>query len=300
MDVRVISSVVGLGLFLLFSNTLQAADPIEFKVLSYNIHGLPAPLATGWRYKAIGEVLAKRRAEGTAPEIVLIQEAWQLDKSKELIAAAGYPYVARGPAGTKQKLPSGLWILSEYPILKTEAVIYKNCVNFDCMARKSAFYAQIKVPGLKKPIDIYTTHLNAAVFTDNWLGWPRSWNVRKKQIVQMVDLIKKTHDPEAVLIAGGDFNMNAESAEYQLLVSLSQLSSTLSACAHPDSNCANQGNLPWETKNAIDIQFFAGESKEGLVFPLSYERTFKDKVNGVYLSDHSGLETLYRVQESTQ
>lgn len=70
----------------------------EISVLTYNVRGLPWPIATG-RAKAlkkIGAELAAMRAEGRQPDVVLIQEGFRSEVS-DLVKTSGYRYWAQGP-----------------------------------------------------------------------------------------------------------------------------------------------------------------------------------------------------------
>src|SRR5437899_11582987 len=74
-------------------------SPAELSVMSYNVHGVPWPFALG-RPKALSEIgapLAKRRAAGDQPHLVLLQEAFTAD-AKAIAREAGYAYAVTGPA----------------------------------------------------------------------------------------------------------------------------------------------------------------------------------------------------------
>src|SRR3569833_3219358 len=67
-------------------------------VLTYNVHGLPWPIASDRdsALEAIGGRLRLLRARGEQPHIVLLQEAFT-DAAKRIAAQSGYPYAALGP-----------------------------------------------------------------------------------------------------------------------------------------------------------------------------------------------------------
>ena len=82
-----------------------AATPFQgsLSVLTYNVHGLPWPFATGRpaAFRQIANRLAVMRAEGTAPQIVVMQEAFT-SAAVRIGKEAGYPYIAQGP-GVRQR-----------------------------------------------------------------------------------------------------------------------------------------------------------------------------------------------------
>ena len=131
---------------------------MELSVLTYNIEGLgwPARVSRADDLAAIGETLARMRAAGTAPDVVLFQEMFS-GSAKQAVADTGYPAIAAGPhrttrarGSTKDKLPgkshidrgeigihfsgSGLAVASRYPILLTQRRAYgrKSCAGLDC------------------------------------------------------------------------------------------------------------------------------------------------------------------------
>ena len=63
----------------------------DFSVLTYNVRGLPWPLASGRgnALRAIGQELAQMRRSGVQPDVVLIQEGFRSEMS-ELVQASGY------------------------------------------------------------------------------------------------------------------------------------------------------------------------------------------------------------------
>jgi hypothetical protein len=68
-------------------------------VMVYNIKGLPESFRGNTHpdaFTIIGKNLAARRRAGTAPDIVLIQEAFT-HRSREIAALSGYKHMIRGP-----------------------------------------------------------------------------------------------------------------------------------------------------------------------------------------------------------
>ncbi len=142
----------------------------EISVLTYNVRGLPWPLASGRAkaLKAIGAELAAMRRNGRQPDVVLIQEGFR-GEIGDLVEASGYRYWARGPSRTQRasgagpengrryavvRYPSsgegwgkftgaGLHVLSDAPITDVEDTPYRYCAGLDCLANKGVMLARL-------------------------------------------------------------------------------------------------------------------------------------------------------------
>jgi endonuclease/exonuclease/phosphatase family metal-dependent hydrolase len=172
----------------LSSAPVARTDTVEISVLTYNVHGLPWPLAKGrpTALKAIGRELAQMRAEGRQPDIVLIQEGFRSD-AETLVKLSGYKHWARGP-GRAERAPrqsseeakrfravrypqwgegwgklvgAGLYVLSDAPILDVQSAAYRYCAGLDCLANKGVMLVRVAVPGVPGGVDVLNTHLNS-------------------------------------------------------------------------------------------------------------------------------------------
>ena len=67
-----------------------AAQTAEISVLTYNVRGLPWPIARGRgaALREIGAELAQMRREGREPDVVLIQEGFRAEMA-DLVKASG-------------------------------------------------------------------------------------------------------------------------------------------------------------------------------------------------------------------
>ncbi|WP_176593885.1 endonuclease/exonuclease/phosphatase family protein [Sphingobium sp. EM0848] len=205
-------------------------------VMTYNIKGLPWPLALGRddALAQIGQRLAAMRREGQQPHIVLLQEAF----SAQAIATArraGYRHVAFGPdsalrSGSRadaadiaylekarwdrgermgKSLDSGLMILSDYPISRIDRMAFPDfaCAGIDCMANKGVLIAHLAVPGMG-PVSIVNTHLNAR--TAAMVPVERSQRAFGRQAALMARFIA-SHVPDGqAMILGGDMNIGSD------------------------------------------------------------------------------------------
>jgi endonuclease/exonuclease/phosphatase family metal-dependent hydrolase len=212
-----------------------ATDPLS--VMTYNVEGLPWPVATG-RDAALGRIadrLAAMRGAGRQPHIVLLQEAFTAEAA-QIARRAGYPHVAFG-AGTALRSPiaptaadrafvdaarwdrgerldkqfgSGLIILSDYPITAVDRLAFPDfaCAGFDCLANKGVLLAHVRVPGIADPVPIANTHLNAR----NASGVPheRSGRAYARQVELMAAFLRRHVAQDAPLLIGGDMNIGKD------------------------------------------------------------------------------------------
>ncbi len=284
------------GFFLvlgLFSSAAFAGE-MTLKVISYNIHGIPFGVDQS-RYQDIGRALHARRDAGDAPQIVTIQEAFH-SRTAELVQEAGYPYVQKGPGNQGLKWGSGLYILSDFPILATDSLVYKDCVSWDCRVRKGALHVRVQVPGLPQPLEIYDTHLNSDPDTDPATTFEETERVREKQVMDLSQFIWDTKISQAPAIFPGDFNFQPSLLSYLLFASGSSMANAVERCAQTRL-CTGDPNPGEEWAQAIDHQFYrSGVSPEVSLEPIHFELIFKTPVNGRLLSDHFGLEIHYRVR----
>lgn len=200
-------------------------------VMSYNIKGLPWPIALGREdaISAIGQRLAAMRSSGAQPRLVLLQEAFG-DTAKALGEAGGYRFVVTGPlvSMSHESHPighafaedgqwikgersgsltgSGLAILSDYPVVKIARYAFPEgaCAGYDCLAAKGVLVAWIDVPGAGEPIVVVDTHLNARRATH--VTRERADRAYAWQVAAVRKFLSKALPPDTPVIFGGDFN----------------------------------------------------------------------------------------------
>lgn len=202
-----------------------------FSIMSYNIKGLPWPIAFGREeaMSAIGQRLAAMRSSGAQPRVVLLQEAFG-DSANALGQAAGYRFVVTGPQvsrthGSKplgegfaegaqwikgeesgSLIDSGLAILSDYPVIRIERYAFPKgaCAGYDCLAAKGVLVAWIDVPGASEPIAIVDIHLNSRRAAR--VGSERADRAYTWQVAAVRRFLSKVLPTGAPVILGGDFN----------------------------------------------------------------------------------------------
>lgn len=274
-----------------------AVQEISLTVLTYNIQGLPSE-DEAWhdRYAKIGKILSEQRDKGTAPQIVAIQEAFH-PRTDELVAESGYPYFRFGARGNSHNpLPSGLIILSEYPIETAATIDYRSCVGWDCWANKGALHVRVRFPGLAVPLDIFNTHMNAGP-DDPSSERDRAMEVRREQSLELLKFIRDVSLPEAARILPGDYNFRPGDSDYEAYARGLGGANAAETCA-VEKNCAGEADPGKAWRESVDHIFF--KAPEGTELkPVSLEQNFKENVDGKPLSDHWGLQTRYLLRVSS-
>lgn len=185
-----------------------AAPAADLSILSYNIHGLPWPIVhdRSRPLAAIGEALARMRAAGAQPHLVLLQEAFTA-RAKAIAATGGYPFAVRGPGRRGDLADSGLLILSDYPLLDARRMVYGRgaCAGYDCLANKGALLVRVAVPGLAQPLAVIDTHLNARGASG--VGNGRADHAYARQTAELRRFVADNVPSGSPAILGGDFNV---------------------------------------------------------------------------------------------
>lgn len=289
-------------------------------VLTYNIEGLGFPARSGRAIylRKIAQRLAELRTEGRAPDVVLFQEMFS-GAAKRAIADSGYPAIASGPHRTsapgnsnKEPLPgrshikrgeigihlsgSGLAVASRYPITQVRKQAYgrRSCAGLDCLANKGIMLAQISIPGVPTPIDIYDTHMNSRGAS----GAPaeRNLEAHDRQAQEASQFINNTHDDAFPLIFGGDFNMRHSEPRWEGFSRYQDLRLVHRICADPQSGCdvrmSWDGDEPW--MDTQDLQFFWNGDAVS-IRPVRVEAMFDGGPSGPSLSDHDGFLVTYEL-----
>lgn len=301
------------------SRQSEAAGKVTLRVLSYNVNDLPWPLGKKRKkpMKHIGHDLARRLKEGTAPDIVLLQEAFTKN-SKKLVKRAGYPYVAKGPGrrkdngsakqadgkitlknesrGTRSRayVGSGLYVLSRYPIVDTKYELFGHyCTGGDCMANKAIILVRVQLPGMKTPIDIVTSHMDANSRKKSTAkGRLRA---HRKQTAIIKGFLGQYNGTRTAIFAG-DLNVKND-ARYANFVKTLGVVNAGRLCVETPTRCkVGRNATPKSLWRSTNDQHFIIEGSDFRVFPIYMERNYDEKFRGKQLSDHLGFEAVYEVQ----
>lgn len=305
------------------SNVVAPRFDGTISVLTYNVRGLPWPVATGRgaSLEKIGDTLAQLRAQGRAPSIVVLQEAFT-GQAQAIGRRGGYRYAVRGPdddtrgaadGGTSEPsrrwwlgetegkfVGSGLMILSDYPIQRVRRVAFPDtaCAGFDCLANKGALLATVAVPGAPAPIDIVDTHLNSrhASHADD----QDSLQAYRAQVDVLAQFIRSNHDPRHPLVVAGDFNVGAVAPRRQALLSAAAAWSGAGGVRDAyDALAARNGHftadMAYSRQHARDWQFFSN-GRDGALQLAAINVPFGGYWQGNMLSDHIGYTAAFRLQ----
>jgi endonuclease/exonuclease/phosphatase (EEP) superfamily protein YafD len=296
----------------------------EITVLTYNVKGLPWPIATGRAHalKEIGHELAVLRAEGRAPDIVLIQEGVRGEVAK-LVKASGYRYWAQGPSRSERTSDAprvdgkgfkrirylargegwgkfanaGLHVLSDAPITDVQDVAYRFCAGLDCLANKGAMLARIALPNLPGEIDVVNTHLNSRRASGTPLG--RTLAAYSLQVEELQNFLGRHRMADAPMLMGGDFNVRGSPVRFEHVAHQRPYSVVSQFCSTAPTACDGQSAEPHPWLKSQDLQAF--ESTPAVeVRPIQVETLFGAGPSGARLSDHDGYLVRYRVSWNPQ
>lgn len=147
-------------------------------------------------------------------DIICLQEVFEtLSSRKEKIMKQAermgfYAVTTSKPSITKGHLiDSGLLILSRYEILEQDEVTYTEGKGVDRLCSKGGLY--IKIKPFNTPIHIFTTHLQAEYFTENFKTFLQYRQVKKSQLIEFKNFVnKKTQFSNDPIFLAGDFNVD--------------------------------------------------------------------------------------------
>ena len=303
----------------------------ELSILTYNVQDLPWPLAgdRSTSLTAIGARLKIMRAAGSAPQLVVLQEGFS-DNSTAMLRAAGYAHIWVGPSSSVLRNPSaepldasflanrstllgeaqapslssGLVIASDYPIRNVVGQPFPAnvCAGFDCLANKGIMLARIDVPGLAKPLDLVTTHLNAG--RKSRTAEQHNLYAYREQLKVVSRFLAAYRDPASPAIFAGDFNVShskkrlaslqAHQASWGMAAVTAMGKPKYQAdCVIAKAECS--GPLPIAANvpliHTLDWQFKSGDQLQ----PINRTILFGKEAEGGMLSDHVGFAVRYRI-----
>ncbi|MET0364635.1 MAG: endonuclease/exonuclease/phosphatase family protein [Sphingobium sp.] len=297
----------------------------ELSVLTYNVQGLPWPLAWGRPadFLHIADRLRELEDQGRRPQVVVLQEAFTQD-ARQIGREAGYRYVADGPdengvsplkparveaaflsgaswtkgEGMGKAVGSGLQILSDYPIVRTRAIAFPAiaCAGFDCLANKGALMVSIRLPGTAGIVDVVTTHFNSR--GKSGVGDERSDEAYRLQAESLTAFIRANHDANRPLIVAGDFNIGTSAFRRAELVGRARPEWAGSGAVHAVYDEAVRRHMPlsadadFSRKKAKDWQFFAS-GRQSAIDLRRVDVPFGRDKDGAMLSDHIGYTAVF-------
>lgn len=310
-----------------------AAAPVDLSVMTYNIHGLPWPVALGRDadFKRIAARLRAMRKGGSQPHVVVLQEAFT-PAAKAIGRASGYPFSANGPAAVEANnqplsatdrtftagaswfkgersgklVDSGLEILSDYPIVGVRRMAFPAfaCAGYDCLANKGVLMVALAVPGSPAPLVVATAHFNARA--NSGVADERSNYAYARQVDAAGAFLAESPWRRYPIIFAGDFNVGK---------SLPRRTYLAAAAAHwwaewrrgpvrdaMHSCHGRPGRFPGAAEESFarakDWQFFASTRLAALGAD-AIAVPFGRAADGSMLSDHFGYTVRYRLSWNT-
>ena len=147
-------------------------------------------------------------------DIICLQEVFEpLSSRKEkiireagrmgfFVATTSKPSITRG-----HLIDSGLVILSRYEILEKDEVIYTQGKGVDRLCSKGSLY--IKIKPFNTHLHIFTTHLQAEYFTEDFKTFIQYREVKKSQLIEFKNFVNnKTQLSNDPIFIAGDFNVD--------------------------------------------------------------------------------------------
>lgn len=275
--------------------SVAAATPrgLEISVLTYNVRGLPWPVAHGraQALRAIGEELAELRRQGRQPDVVLLQEGFR-GEIADLVRASGYAHWAQGPGrqGLRKFTGGGLHVLSDLPIRSAVSAPYKACAGYDCLANKGVMLVRVEVDG--GLVDVVNTHMNSR--RASRAAPAQAQAAHNRQTEELQAFLARHVAPDRPVLIGGDFNVKNAPERYYHRAEARPYLVVSEFCRRAPETCDGAATTepePW--LRSQDLQAFVSPTP-GAVRPLKIEAAF-DGVAGRRLSDHDGYLVRYAV-----
>jgi endonuclease/exonuclease/phosphatase family metal-dependent hydrolase len=133
------------------TNNSMNRKTFDFKILTYNVWGLPNPLTKNLKERM--DLVGKNLSEY---DLVNLQESFS-DHALKIVENSKFPYAERYDNTSIFHLNSGLTTLSKYPIILKKLKKFTKCAGTDCLSNKSVTLTRVKVEGFGN-VDVYNTH----------------------------------------------------------------------------------------------------------------------------------------------
>lgn len=196
--------------------------PQQVRVCTYNIFARP-PLIHNNANDYKNERLAVFEKELDRFDVICLQEMFALGsaRQKRLRAAAhraGFVHQVTGawpPIFSLKFIDAGLVVLSRYPILESDTLMYSKGFQIDGWAAKQVLFAKIQVstdPG--GVLHLFTTHLQASYNTNSHHINAFNDSARLAQVGELAGFVRRklANVPPAergAVFVAGDFNVDA-------------------------------------------------------------------------------------------
>lgn len=254
----------------------------RLSVLTYNVFLMSKNLYPNWgQDHRAAEIPKTSFYQGH--DVVVLQEAFDNAASDALQAnsAAQYPYqtpvVGRSKTGwdatggaysTTTPEDGGVTILSKWPILRKEQVVYKDACGADWWSNKGFAYAVLNVNGTK--VHVVGTHAQS---TDPGCGAGEAAQMRSRQFKNIDAFLDAKNIPanEQVIVAG-DMNVDSRTPEYATMLADADLAGTDTRTGHPYSfdtalNTIANYRYPTDPREDLDYVLY----RKGNARPAGWE-----------------------------
>ncbi|WP_405977689.1 sphingomyelin phosphodiesterase [Streptomyces sp. NBC_00158] len=260
----------------------SAAQAPRLSVLTYNVFLMSKNLYPNWgQDHRAAEIPRASFFQGH--DVVVLQEAFDNGASDALQAnsAAQYPYqtpvVGRSKSGwdatggsysTTTPEDGGVTILSKWPILRKEQVVYKDACGADWWSNKGFAYVVLNVNGAK--VHVVGTHAQS---TDPGCGAGEAAQMRSRQFKNIDAFLDAKNIPanEQVIVAG-DMNVDSRTPEYASMLADADLAGADTRTGHPYSFDTAQNSIanyryPTDPREDLDYVLY----RKGNARPAGWE-----------------------------
>ncbi len=158
-------------------------------------------------------------------DVIALQEVYGFLtlRRRELLKRArqaGFHYyiLPRPPSLFSGKwLDSSLLLLSRYPVIEHDEMVFTDATNTDSWMAKGCMWARIQIDP-EREWNIFTTHLQATYFKQD----KKADAVQRRQLQQLREWMSEVTGQQcpALTILCGDFNIDDSSSNYQLMMEL--------------------------------------------------------------------------------
>ncbi len=268
----------------------------EIKVLTWNIFLIPPPWNTT-KQKERATIMAEKLPT-LGYDVLFFQEAFYNKQRKRIIKglAQTHSYIALPKKSFKlsQFQDSGLFIASKYSMKVLDQIIFEDCAKSDCLAAKSAILVEITLANNKK-VQMINTHLQA------W-NEAKTLAVRKKQLLQIKEMMKTNLKPEVPQILVGDLNIDGKTGpEYSESIAMMEMtSSPLEGELTATNGFSTEGCFknPGASKNGEWLDHFwlnANGTNTKILSKRVVPMMGQLKSGGCPLSDHFAVEAIIKL-----
>ncbi|MFD7079500.1 sphingomyelin phosphodiesterase [Streptomyces sp. NPDC002181] len=264
------------------ASAAQGAAAPRLSVLTYNTFLMSKNLYPNWGQDHRASEIP-RASFFQGHDVVVLQEAFDNGASDALKsgASAQYPYqtpiVGRSKSGwdatggaysSTTPEDGGVTILSKWPIVRKEQVVYKDACGADWWSNKGFAYVVLNVNGTN--VHVVGTHAQS---TDPGCGSGEAAEMRARQFKAMDAFLDGKNIPanEQVIVAG-DMNVDSRSPEFASMLANADLANSDSRTGHPYSFDTAQNSIanyryPTDPREDLDYVLY----RKGNARPAGWE-----------------------------